>query len=70
MLEIFSIRGAFCNIPINNRLLTLLLVSALCSHSDSFGAVESVKAASDVYMPVAGEIVEVNNVSLFSNILG
>lgn len=27
---------------------------------DPFGVVESVKAASDVYMPVAGEIVEVN----------
>ena len=28
---------------------------------DSFGAVESVKAASDVYSPVAGEVVEVNS---------
>ncbi len=27
---------------------------------DAFGVVESVKAASDVYMPVGGEIVEVN----------
>ena len=27
---------------------------------DAFGVVESVKAASDVYLPVAGEIVEVN----------
>ena len=27
---------------------------------DSFGSVESVKAASDVYLPVEGEIVEVN----------
>lgn len=27
---------------------------------DAFGAVESVKAASDVYMPVSGEILEVN----------
>uniref|UniRef100_A0A7R9VYV9 Glycine cleavage system H protein n=1 Tax=Pseudictyota dubia TaxID=2749911 RepID=A0A7R9VYV9_9STRA len=27
---------------------------------DSFGSVESVKAASDVYAPVSGEIVEVN----------
>ena len=26
----------------------------------AFGAVESVKAASDLYMPVAGEIIEVN----------
>ena len=30
---------------------------------DSFGSVESVKAASDVYSPVAGEVVEVNVVS-------
>lgn len=29
---------------------------------DSFGSVESVKAASDVYVPVSGEILEVNNV--------
>ena len=28
---------------------------------DPFGVVESVKAASDVYMPVAGEVVEVNS---------
>lgn len=28
---------------------------------DPFGVVESVKAASDVYMPVGGEIVEVNS---------
>ena len=29
----------------------------------SFGSVESVKAASDVYSPVGGEVVEVNKVS-------
>jgi glycine cleavage system H protein len=28
---------------------------------DSFGTVEAVKAVSDLYMPVAGEIVEVND---------
>lgn len=28
--------------------------------SGSFGAVESVKAASDVYAPIAGEVSEVN----------
>ena len=28
---------------------------------DTFGAVESVKAASDLYMPVAGEVTEVNS---------
>jgi glycine cleavage system H protein len=27
---------------------------------DSFGSVESVKAASDVYAPVAGKVVEIN----------
>ena len=27
---------------------------------DSFGSVESVKAASDVYLPVSGEIIEIN----------
>jgi biotin carboxyl carrier protein len=33
------------------------------SAGDSFGSVESVKAASDVYAPVAGEVLEVNSVS-------
>lgn len=28
---------------------------------DPFGVVESVKAASDVYMPVSGEVVEINS---------
>ncbi|MFN8615385.1 MAG: glycine cleavage system protein GcvH [Vampirovibrionales bacterium] len=28
---------------------------------DSFGSIESVKAASDLYMPVSGEIVAINN---------
>jgi len=27
---------------------------------DAFGAVESVKAASDIYMPISGEIIEIN----------
>ena len=30
------------------------------SKGDAFGAVESVKAASEIYMPVSGEILEVN----------
>lgn len=29
-------------------------------HNEEFGVIESVKAASDLYAPVAGEIVEVN----------
>jgi len=33
------------------------------SAGDAFGSVESVKAASDVYSPVAGEILDVNKVS-------
>jgi len=36
-------------------------VGATRKKGDPFGVVESVKAASDVYMPVAGEIVEVNS---------
>lgn len=35
-------------------------IGAAKKKGDPFGVVESVKAASDVYMPVAGEIVEVN----------
>jgi glycine cleavage system H protein len=31
------------------------------AEGDTFGEVESVKAASEVYLPVAGEIIEVNN---------
>jgi glycine cleavage system H protein len=28
---------------------------------DSFGVVESVKAASDLYMPISGEVIEIND---------
>jgi glycine cleavage system H protein len=35
-------------------------VGAELSKGDVFGVVESVKAASDLFMPVSGEIVEVN----------
>lgn len=35
-------------------------VGATLSKGEAFGVVESVKAASDVYMPVSGEIAEVN----------
>ena len=31
------------------------------AQGDTFGVVESVKAASDLYMPMGGEIIEVNN---------
>lgn len=36
-------------------------VGATMSAGDIFGVVESVKAASDLYMPVSGEIVEIND---------
>ena len=35
-------------------------VGATFESGDVFGVVESVKAASDLYMPVSGEIIEVN----------
>ena len=35
-------------------------VGATKKKGDPFGVVESVKAASDVYMPVSGEVVEIN----------
>jgi glycine cleavage system H protein len=35
-------------------------VGAHLNKGETFGVVESVKAASDVYMPIGGEIVEVN----------
>lgn len=31
------------------------------SKGDSFAAIESVKAASEIYMPISGEVVEVND---------
>jgi len=36
-------------------------VGKVLKKGDTFGAVESVKAASDLYLPVAGKIVEVND---------
>ncbi|MFQ3271674.1 MAG: glycine cleavage system H protein, partial [Lentimonas sp.] len=35
-------------------------VGAALEVGETFGVVESVKAASDLYMPVSGEIVEIN----------
>ena len=35
-------------------------VGALLAQKETAGVVESVKAAADVYMPVAGEVLEVN----------
>ena len=37
-------------------------VGSTVSRGDSFAVVESVKAASDIYTPVSGEVVEVNQV--------
>ena len=36
-------------------------VGAALKQGESFGTIESVKAASDVYMPVDGEILEINS---------
>jgi glycine cleavage system H protein len=36
-------------------------VGTIFSKGDSFGVIESVKAASDVYMPVSGEVLEINS---------
>jgi hypothetical protein len=41
----------------------LLLNPLLLICRESFGSVESVKAASDVYMPIGGEVIAVNEVS-------
>ena len=35
-------------------------VDAQVSVGDTFGVIESVKAASDLYMPVSGQVVEIN----------
>ena len=35
-------------------------IGAVLKQGDAFGVIESVKAASDLYMPLSGEIVEVN----------
>ena len=37
-------------------------VGSKFSKGDVFGVVESVKAASDLYMPVSGEITEINEI--------
>lgn len=36
-------------------------IGAKLDQSSSFGSVESVKAVSDIYSPVAGEVVEINS---------
>lgn len=38
------------------------LLSSTVVHRESFGSVESVKAASDVYAPASGEVIEINGV--------
>jgi glycine cleavage system H protein len=37
-------------------------IGSILNKSEVFGVVESVKAASDLYMPVSGEIIEINEV--------
>ncbi len=36
-------------------------VGNVLKQGDSFGAIESVKAASDVYLPISGKIIDVNH---------
>jgi len=36
---------------------------------ESFGSVESVKAASDVYAPLSGKVVEINKVEIIKHII-
>ncbi len=36
-------------------------VGAVIKKGEAFGAVESVKAASDMYLPVSGKVIEVNS---------
>jgi glycine cleavage system H protein len=40
--------------------IELPTVGQSLKQGDSFGAIESVKAASDVYLPISGKIIEVN----------
>ena len=47
--------------------LQLLQVGTQVKRNESFGEIESVKAVSDVYSPVCGEVVEVNS-SLADNL--
>jgi glycine cleavage system H protein len=42
-------------------------VGAKFEAGKSFGSVESVKAASDVYAPVSGEVIEVNKVRIMTS---
>ena len=41
--------------------LDLPAVGDIFSQKDAFGSIEAVKAAADLYMPIAGTIVEVND---------
>ena len=41
-------------------------IGKMVAAGDVFGSVESVKAATDVHIPVSGEIIEINNVSIRS----
>lgn len=55
-----------CIVPMDTFYLRVFI--HICR--DSFGSVESVKAASDVYAPVSGEVLEVNAVSRCKCLVG
>ncbi len=68
--EYVKVEGDFCYIGITdyaqNALGNVVYVDMpeedeAITAGDEFGAVESVKAASDLYSPVSGTVVEVNN---------
>ncbi len=73
MLRVFQLVGDIGTVGITKHAadalgdvvyVALPSVGAQFTAGASFGSVESVKAASDVYAPVSGEVVEVNSVSI------
>lgn len=47
-------------IPVSNRFCYILDVGKKVNQAGTVGAVESVKSASDIYSPLSGEVLEVN----------
>lgn len=60
-LVFLTVSGAF--LRKQSRLSCAISIVLLVHGRDSFGSVESVKAASDVYSPASGEVLEINEVS-------
>ena len=49
-----------CALPISNAFVELPKVGAKLTSMKAFGVVESVKAVSDLFAPLSGEVTEVN----------